>query len=117
MNKKTKRTKKSIPYDDVIIDHLRDNPDEAAAYLNVALQDEDPRLFLVALKRVTLAFGGMKNAAEKSNLNRESLYKALSGKRNPRIGSISSLLRTMGFVLEVKAKQSRPIGKKVARSA
>lgn len=109
-----KPRRKSIPHDEVIVKHLKENPDEAAEYLNASLAEEDPRMFLMALGEVAKAFGGMKRAAEKSGLNRESLYKALSGKRYPRINSINLLLGAMGFALEIKTKKAKSARKRKA---
>ena len=69
--------KKSKPYQPDLIESLR-NPQEAEEYLNVALEEEDPELFLLALRNVTEAQGGVARLAEKTKLNRESLYKMLS---------------------------------------
>ena len=45
-------------YKEHLFERLQD-ADEAAAYLNAALEDEDPRVFLLALRDVTDASGGM----------------------------------------------------------
>jgi DNA-binding phage protein len=47
MNKKRKHK----DYQEYLVESLR-NPQEARAYLNAALTDEDPRIFLLALKNV-----------------------------------------------------------------
>ena len=57
--------------------------DEATEYLNAALKDENPEVFLLALKDVVEANSGTEELAESTNPNRESLYKALSKKGNP----------------------------------
>lgn len=44
--------KKSKPYQPELIESLR-NPQEAEKYLNVALEEDDPELFLLALRNVT----------------------------------------------------------------
>jgi DNA-binding phage protein len=49
--------KRLIDYHDELIKSLQD-PEEAREYLNAALMDEDPRIFLVALKNVVEAQGG-----------------------------------------------------------
>ena len=54
---------------------------------------------------------GMAAVAKKAKLGRESLYKALSGKRHPRIDSINSLLSAMGFAIEINIKKSKPLEK------
>ncbi len=51
------RTRK---YKDYLVEELK-NPDEAAAYLNACLNDEDPHVFLLALKGIENANGGISN--------------------------------------------------------
>ena len=46
--------KRLIDYQKELIESLRDS-DEAREYLNAALMDEDPRIFLLALKNVLAA--------------------------------------------------------------
>ena len=55
--KNYKIEKRLIDYHDELIKSLQD-PEEAREYLNAALMDEDPRIFLVALKNVVEAQGG-----------------------------------------------------------
>ena len=109
-----KPRKKSVSHDEVIVAHLKENPEEAVEYLNASLTEEDPRMFLMALRDVTKAFGGMKRAADRSGLNRESLYKALSGKRYPRINNINALLGALGFAIEIKMKSPKTARKRKA---
>ena len=61
---------------------LRD-PVYAAGYLNIALEDNGVEGFLYALQKVARVHG-MSQIAEKSDLPRESLYRSLSEKGNPR---------------------------------
>ncbi len=96
---------RSVSYDDYLIRSLR-NPKRAAAYLNAALEDEDPRVFLLALRYVAEARGGMGAAAVKSKLNRESLYRMLSRKGNPSLQSLGALLSSLGFRLAVDLKDA-----------
>ena len=84
---------------------LQDLQDEklASAYLNVALADEDPRIFLLALKNVCEAYDiEMTELAKKTKLSRENLYRILSKKGNPKLTSIISLLNAVGFSLAVQ---------------
>lgn len=76
--------KKSNSYKEHLLKRLRD-PKEAAAYLNAALEDEDPRVFLIALKDIAEAHGGLSKLAQETDLNRESLYKTLSPSRTLRV--------------------------------
>ena len=94
--------KRLIDYQEKLLEALQD-PKEARAYLNAALMDEDPRVFLLALKNVLQAQGGdMSNLARKANLNRENLYRILSKKGNPKLTSIIAVLNVVGFSLAVQ---------------
>jgi probable addiction module antidote protein len=68
-------------YDDYLIESLKDRR-LAEAYLNAALEEDDARVFLLALRDVAQA-RGMSKLAARSKLNRESLYKMLSKRGNP----------------------------------
>jgi probable addiction module antidote protein len=74
-------------YEEVIDEDLED-PAEAAAYLNACLQDEDPEVFLLALRDVARARGGLAKLAEITDLNREHLYRMLSEKGNPELRTL-----------------------------
>jgi len=69
-----------------------EDPREAAAYLNAALDDDDARLFLVALRNVVDAQGGMTRLAEEAQLSRGTLYRTLSTEGNPRLSSLEAVL-------------------------
>ncbi len=74
---------KRLKYQDWLIEKLKDH-DEAVAYLNAALEEslkgdeESQHLFLLALRNVVEAQGGVAQLAKKAHVGRESLYKALS---------------------------------------
>lgn len=89
-------------YQEKLLEDLQDL-EFASAYLNEALRDEDPRIFLMALKDVHEAQGGeMTELAKKTDLSRENLYRILSKKGNPKLSSIVSLLNAVGFSLAVQ---------------
>ncbi len=96
------KSKKSYQKD--LIESLK-NPKEAAAYLNAAIEEGGRELFLLALRNIAEAQGGISAIAEKSHLNRESLYRMLSKRGNPEIKSLMTLLRAMGLKLTVKAQK------------
>lgn len=88
-------------YHEKLLQDLQD-PELVTAYLNEALIDEDPRIFLLALKNVCTAQGeAMTALAKKTNLSRENLYRILSTKGNPKLNSIIALLNAVGFQLSV----------------
>ena len=96
--------KRSKAYQPELIQSLR-NPRDAEEYLNAALQEDDPELFLRALRNVTEAQGGVTQLARKTKLNRESLYKMLSERGNPELRSLDALLHALGFRLAVTANR------------
>ena len=90
-------------YQESLKESLKD-PKEAEAYLNASLDENDPELFLLALRNVAESQGGMSKFARKAKLNRESLYRMLSEKGNPQLDSLTQLLDVMGFRLAVGLK-------------
>jgi probable addiction module antidote protein len=74
--------------------------EEINEYLNDAFQDEDPRLFIVALGYLAKK-QGMTKVAKKAGLNRESLYKALSENGNPKFTTISKVSKALGCKLAI----------------
>ncbi|MES2217615.1 MAG: addiction module antidote protein [Pseudomonadota bacterium] len=93
-------------YDEWLIDSLK-NKKEAATYLQVALEeyqnDGDFEAFLLALRYVAEAQGGITKLSKKTHLNRESLYKTLSSKGNPKLQTIGIVLKGLGFEFFIKA--------------
>lgn len=83
------------PFD--IADYL-DNDEVITEYLNAALEDPDPAMFLVALGNVARA-QGMTKLAKDSGLGRESLYKALAPGAKPRYDTIYRIVRALGVSL------------------
>lgn len=78
------------------------DPKEAAAYLNAALEDDDLKVFLVALRDVADAYGGISQLAKETELNRESLYRTLSLRGNPTLISLILMFDALGLELSVK---------------
>ncbi|MBZ5594982.1 MAG: putative addiction module antidote protein [Acidobacteriia bacterium] len=104
-NTKREAAPRSIPWEPYLISSLR-NPKEAEGYLNAALEDDNPKVFLLALRDVAEARGGMGKIARTCKLNRESLYRMLSKKGNPSLQSLGKLLSSMGFRLAVEEKDA-----------
>ena len=94
---------KSKNYKNHLVESLKD-PTEAAEYLNAALEDGEPEVFLLALRDVVDSYGGMGKLAVSTSLNRENLYRMLSTKGNPEFFSLSTVLDAVGFRLAVEPK-------------
>lgn len=103
---KSKLDKLARRYDDFLIESLKDK-EEAALYLQAALdvyqKDGDHRFLLMAFRNVVEAQGGIGKLAEATQLNRESLYRTLSNRGNPKLETFGILLNALGFHLSIKA--------------
>ena len=86
---------KTVKYSEILRKKLAD-PEQAAEYLN-ACYEEGPDVFLIGLRDVVEAQGGVGRAAKASHLNRESLYRLFSKNGNPRLSSLNSALRALGL--------------------
>lgn len=82
------------------------DPEEAAAYLNAALEDGSQEVFLMALRDIADA-KGMTRLSAKSHLNRVSLYRMLSGKGNPQLSSLAVILKNIGLRLAVEVREPK----------
>ena len=80
--------------------HHLDIEEAIADYLSIVLEEDDPESFIQALGTVARA-RSMKEIAEKTGLNRESLYKALSGDTSPRYETIVKVINAMGLKLAI----------------
>src|SRR5437660_623660 len=103
---------RSKDYREYLIERLRD-PKKALAYLNAALEDckdgspESQQLLLMALKTVAEAQGGMTEIASKAKLGRESLYKTLSKRGNPKLTTFTALINALGFEFKLSLPSKR----------
>lgn len=75
-----------------------DNEETIAAYLSAMLEEDDPEMFLVAIKDVARA-RGMTQLAKDTGMGRESLYKALAPGAKPRYDTILKVVRALGVTL------------------
>ena len=78
---------KSVLHDDAMVQLLKDSPDFAPVYLHQAfIEIDEPggyEAFMLALRHVIEASGGMTVIAKRAGISRESLYKSLSPNGNP----------------------------------
>ncbi len=81
-----------------------DNPETAAAYLAIALEENGMDGFLRALGDVAKA-KGMTHVANDIGTGRQSLYKSLSENGNPQFETIMKLLASFNLKFEVVPQQ------------
>lgn len=85
-----------------VAEHLR-TPEEMAAYLEACMEEArgDAAFVAKALGNITRA-KGMSQVARDAGLSRESLYKALSGDRNPSFETILKVIDALGLKLHAE---------------
>jgi probable addiction module antidote protein len=88
-----------------VTEHLR-TPEEMAAYLEASLEEAqgDAAFIAKALGDIARA-KGMSQVAADAGLSRESLYKALSGERNPDFTTILKVIGALGLKLHAEARR------------
>ena len=97
------KRKASTSHEKALVKELRDDPEFAAEYLKAALEDTDePEILLIALRRVAEARGGVAKVAKAAGVERESLYRALSARGNPRWSTLVAVTKAMGIRLTVE---------------
>ncbi|ROR15182.1 addiction module antidote protein [Erwinia sp. JUb26] len=88
-------------HDDAMIEMLREDPAFARAYLHQAFLDIDEEggqeAFLLALRHVVEARGGMATVAQKAGVSRETLYRTLSPAGNPTLKTLRNIVKAAGM--------------------
>ena len=97
------KRKTSSSHDQAMIRRIRNDAEFAAESLKAALEDtDDPRVLLIALRHVAHA-RGVASVAKAAGIERESLYRALSVKGNPRLSTLYAVAKAVGLKLTLEA--------------
>ena len=83
-----------------------DSDEAISAYLEEALETDDPAFITQALGTVARA-RGMSQIAKETGLSRESLYKALSAEGNPEFSTVIRVMQALGLRFSVTAADPR----------
>lgn len=98
--------KKYQKFQDYLVEKLR-NKKEAKAFLDAAImeleEDGDVEAFLLALRYLAEAKGGINQLSHKSHLNRQNLYKILTGKTVPKFDTTLSIMNSLGYRFKVES--------------
>ena len=90
---------RNVSYQDYLLESLKD-PLEAAAYVEAALELEDPAALLLALRKVAKAHG-MAEVARRADVGEKTLFRALSENGNPTVSTLHKVLHAVGLRLSV----------------
>lgn len=96
-------TKLTESYQDYLLERLQD-PEEAAAYLNAAIEENDDRVFSLALQNVAEAQKRAK-IATMAGLKPERVNQILSEQGSLQLSSLTPLLNALGLRLSVVVKE------------
>lgn len=95
---------RNVSYQDYLLESLKD-PQEAAAYMDAALELEDPTALLLALRQVAKAHG-MAEVARRADVGEKTLFRALSENGNPTVATLHKVLHAVGLRLSVTPEHS-----------
>ena len=102
----------SVSHDDIMKKKLETNSRFAAEYMRAALEDtDDPKVLLIALRRITEARGGFVKIAKASGIERESLHRALCSHGNPRLSTLIAVTKAVGLKLTVELPETAIVRK------
>ena len=104
-------TKKYQKFQDYLVEKLKD-PSEAQIFLDTAIEeyeeDGDMESFMLAIRYLTEAKGGVSRLAEVTKLNRQNLYKVLTGKTSPKLETTFSIMKGLGYHLKAEPFNDQP---------
>lgn len=113
MRRERRAAAAAVAHDDWLREQLKD-AEFAADYLNAALAQGDQAAFMLALRDVAKARGGVGAIARRIGMNRVALARALSERGNPEFRSLTRILEAAGvrfqFVAHYAKRQGRAAG-------
>ena len=100
-----KKLAKMNSFSDVFIAELSKSKKKQKLYLETAFEDykttQDLPHFLLAVRNIAIAKGGIIELSKKTNLNRQTIYKALSNKGNPSFVILNLILTSLDVELRI----------------
>lgn len=99
-----------VSHEDAMVDKLRKDPAFAAEYVRVALEEvgeKGGQAALLSVLRQVAKARGIATVARAVGVERESLYRTLSPRGNPRLTTLLALMKTLGLSLTVTPKRHK----------
>lgn len=94
-------TTRTRSHEDSVLEMLRDDEAFAIEYLSVALEEIDEiggeDAFLVAIRRLVEARGGMGTLSQSTGLARGNLYRSIAVGGDPRLSTLLKVLQALGI--------------------
>tara|TARA_B100001564_G_scaffold195345_1_gene164189 strand:- start:71 stop:385 length:315 start_codon:yes stop_codon:yes gene_type:complete len=93
-------TRAYVTFNDQLVERLKD-PEEAEWFFDQALSEYEGSgnisAFMLCLRYLAEANGGLAALAQKTGLNKQNLYKILTGKTTPKFDTIFTIIHGLGF--------------------
>jgi probable addiction module antidote protein len=89
---------------ELLVKELKADPAYREEYLKGLLQEKDLPLLAKSLGYVVEALGGVGKLAHETGLNRQNLYKVLSGQARPDFSTLVKVINFAGFDLSLEKK-------------
>ncbi|RRU07157.1 addiction module antidote protein [Stenotrophomonas sp. 278] len=96
-------------HDSAMAEVFRNDPGYAIELLNSILEDGEQGELLIALRQMAEAFGGVRQVAQRAELNPNQLYRTLSERGNPEVRSLTAILKAMGLRLAIQPLDAAPL--------
>ena len=84
-----------------ILDHLK-TEEEIQAFIQVAIEDEDPTFLPIALAEIARAKKAMTKAAKAAGVARTSLYQSLSAEGRPAFDTVAKVVHSLGYKITLR---------------
>ncbi len=99
--------KAAVPYDDLAARMYAKDPQLAMDMLNACLADGETDEFLIALRHIARAFGGLHEVARMTGLHEKTLYKSLTSTGNPTLKTLMRVANAMNMQLALLPKAAQ----------
>lgn len=94
-------TARTRSHENSVLGMLRDDEDFAIEYLATALEEIDEPggedTFLLAIRRIAEARGGMSSLSQSTGLARPSLYRSIAAGGDPKLSTVLKVLQALGI--------------------
>jgi probable addiction module antidote protein len=94
--------------DEIIVEDLKNDPESADLYLESAIEEYNENFnkeaLLSSLRHLVEAEGVSKIARE-TGLTRDTFYKSLSPKGNPRLDTLMAIMKALKYKLSLRAEK------------
>jgi probable addiction module antidote protein len=108
MSNKKKYSPEGREFKDSVVQELREDTAFREEYLKDLLREQELPMIAIGLRDLVEALGGVGVVSKGTGLNRQNLYKALSGNVRPDFPTIMKIINYAGYNLSVDKQKKAP---------